>query len=65
MIYFIIRKKIEKFDLVKKYAATGAAKREAALKLRAGLSDFQRFKVMVLKKRVFFFNFINVEICHC
>ena len=48
----VIRKKIEKFDLTKKWDATVAAKKEAAYKKRASLTDFERFKVLVLRKRV-------------
>ena len=33
------------------FAATGWAKRRAKKALRAGLTDFQRFKVMTLRKK--------------
>ncbi|EGR27465.1 ribosomal protein, putative [Ichthyophthirius multifiliis] len=48
----VLRKKIQKFDLNKKYAETAFAKRQAVKAKRASLTDFDRFKVMVLKKRL-------------
>jgi hypothetical protein len=48
-----LKKKIAKFALEKKLSETGYAKKVAEKKIRANLSDFERFKVMVLKKRVY------------
>jgi len=46
------RKRIAKFELTKKFNETNFAKRQAIKAKRANLTDFDRFKVMVLKKKV-------------
>jgi len=48
----LLRKKIQKFDLNKKWGETSYGKKLAAKKTRANLNDFDRFKVMILKKRL-------------
>ncbi|KAL4481422.1 hypothetical protein ABPG72_010575 [Tetrahymena utriculariae] len=48
----LLKKKIAKFDLTKKYAETSYAKKQAAKAKRANLGDFDRFRVMVLKKKL-------------
>ena len=45
-----LKKKIAKFDLNGKYSQTRYAKKVATVQKRASLNDFDRFKVMVLKK---------------
>jgi large subunit ribosomal protein L14e len=40
-----------KVDVMAKWDATGLAKKNEKTKIRAGLSDFDRFKVMVAKKQ--------------
>jgi len=47
-----LRKKIQKFDLNKKWGETSYGKKLVAKKTRANLNDFDRFKVMILKKRL-------------
>jgi hypothetical protein len=51
-----VRKAIQKFKLTEKWGQTGAAKKIQAKGIRASLGDFDRFKVMLLKKRVAFFD---------
>ncbi|KAJ3358743.1 hypothetical protein GGF32_010023 [Allomyces javanicus] len=46
-----LKKAVESQDLAGKWAATSAAKKANQRTLRAGLSDFDRFKVAVLKKK--------------
>ncbi|EAS05411.3 60S ribosomal protein L14 (macronuclear) [Tetrahymena thermophila SB210] len=48
----LLKKKIAKFDLTKKYAETSFAKKQAIKTKRANLGDFDRFRVMVLKKKL-------------
>ena len=47
-----VRKAIQKFKLQEKWGQTGAAKKLVAKAKRASLGDFDRFKVMLLKKRL-------------
>jgi len=47
-----LKSAIEKFDLVKKFENTPFAKKINRAHIRSKLTDFDRFKVMVLKKRV-------------
>ena len=47
-----LKSAIEKFDLVKKWENTPFAKKIQRAQIRSRLSDFDRFKVMVLKKKV-------------
>lgn len=47
----LLKKRIQKFELQKKWDATVTAKRAALKAKRASLNDFDRFKVMILKKR--------------
>ena len=47
-----LKSAIEKFELVKKWGNTPFAKKINRAQVRAKLSDFDRFKVMVLKKKV-------------
>lgn len=46
-----LKKRLEAEDIVKKWEATAWAKKLAAKQVRGGLSDFDRFKVMKLKKQ--------------
>eukprot|EP01017_Pseudomicrothorax_dubius_P001041 TRINITY_DN0_c3345_g1_i2.p1 TRINITY_DN0_c3345_g1~~TRINITY_DN0_c3345_g1_i2.p1 ORF type:complete len:152 (+),score=50.91 TRINITY_DN0_c3345_g1_i2:50-505(+) len=46
-----LQKHIEKFELNKKWAETSTAKRIALRKKRALLSDFDRFKVQLLRQK--------------
>merc|ERR1711906_72565 len=48
----VLKANIEKFGLAKRWAETGKAKRLAAAKTRASNSDFNRFKAMVLKRKL-------------
>ena len=48
----LLKKKIAKFGLEKKISETSYEKKKALKKVRANLSDFERFRVMILKKRV-------------
>jgi len=48
----LLRKKIAKFNLNKQWSETSYGKKLAAKKTRANLNDFDRFKVMILKKRL-------------
>ena len=48
----LLKKAIAKADLNKKWAATALGKKLAAKAKRASLTDFDRFKVMVLKKQL-------------
>ena len=43
---------LKKADVLNKFAATGPAKKFKNQTLRANLTDFDRFKVMLLKKKV-------------
>merc|ERR1712166_511064 len=45
-----VKKAVEKNDVAGKWEATSWAKKRAAKKKRANLSDFERFKVMVARK---------------
>merc|ERR1712193_96524 len=45
-------KNIEAFGLAKRWSETGFAKKLEAQRLRAGNSDFNRFKAMVLRRQV-------------
>ena len=47
-----LKSSIEKFDLLKKWGETPFAKKIHRGQVRSKLSDFDRFKVMVLKKKV-------------
>jgi len=47
-----LKKKIEEFDLLKRFSSCGVGKRIAKQHKRAALTDFDRFKVMVLKRRL-------------
>ena len=47
-----LKSAVEKFDLVKKWENTPFARKIHRSQVRANLSDFDRFKVMVLKKKV-------------
>ncbi len=47
-----LKSAIEKFDLLKKWGETPFAKKINRSHVRAKLTDFDRFKVMVLKKKV-------------
>ena len=56
-----LKSAVEKFDLVKKWETTPFAKKIQRAQVRARLSDFDRFKVMVLKKKVkSFFQFQTI-----
>uniref|UniRef100_A0AC34QQ96 Large ribosomal subunit protein eL14 n=1 Tax=Panagrolaimus sp. JU765 TaxID=591449 RepID=A0AC34QQ96_9BILA len=45
-----IKKAYDEADINTKWSQTGWAKRDAAKKIRAGLNDFQRYKVQKLKQ---------------
>lgn len=47
-----LRKKIEAYGLEKRFAAAGIGKRIAKQQKRASLSDFDRFRVHVLKRKL-------------
>lgn len=47
-----LRKKIEEYGLAKRFAAAGVGKRIAKQQKRAALSDFERFRVHVLKRKL-------------
>jgi len=47
-----LKSAVEKFDLIKKWENTPFAKKIHRCQVRARLTDFDRFKVMVLKKKV-------------
>lgn len=47
-----LRKKIEAFDLARRFASCGVGKRIAKQQKRASLSDFDRFRVHVLKRKL-------------
>ena len=44
-------KAVQKFDLESKWKATPWAKKQAQRSARAGMTDFDRFKVMLVKKQ--------------
>jgi large subunit ribosomal protein L14e len=46
----IVKKYVEKADIVTKWESTAWAKKRAAAEKRRTLTDFERFQVMVLKK---------------
>jgi len=46
-----LAKHLEKYDIINQYNNTARAKKVAASKVRANLSDFQRFQVLVLRKK--------------
>ena len=50
-----LKKAIEDFGLAKKYAATSYGKKLQRAATRSKLTDFDRFKVMVLRKKVNFY----------
>ena len=47
-----LQKKIEAFDLLNRFNGSGVGKRIAKQQKRAALTDFDRFKVMVLKRKL-------------
>ena len=47
-----LRKKIEAFNLQEKFGASGIGKKIKKQKRRAELNDFERFKAMVLRRRL-------------
>jgi large subunit ribosomal protein L14e len=47
-----LKKKIEEFDLLNRFNSSGVGKRIVKQQKRAALTDFDRFKVMVLKRRL-------------
>ena len=47
-----LKKKIEEFDLLNRFNGSGVGKRIVKQQKRAALTDFDRFKVMVLKRRL-------------
>ena len=47
-----LKSAVEKFDLIKKWENTPFARKINRSQVRANLTDFDRFKVMVLKKKV-------------
>jgi len=49
-----LKEAVNKFDMVKKFAGTPFAKKMQRGQTRAKLTDFDRFKVMVLRKKVNF-----------
>ncbi len=51
-----LKKAVEDFGLNKKWEATPFGKKLQRASVRSKLTDFDRFKVMVLRKKVNFFN---------
>ncbi len=51
-----LKEAVTKFDLVNKHAQTPFARKIQRAQTRAKLTDFDRFKVMVLRKKVCFVN---------
>jgi large subunit ribosomal protein L14e len=47
-----LKSAVEKFELMKKFEATPFAKKMRRGQIRSQLTDFDRFKVMVLRKKV-------------
>lgn len=47
-----LKKKIEEFDLLNRFNSCGVGKRIVKQQKRAALTDFDRFKVMVLKRKL-------------
>lgn len=47
-----LAKKIEDFNLLKRFSECGVGKRIAKQKTRAALGDFQRFQAMVLRRQL-------------
>ena len=47
-----LQQKIEKFDLLNRFHSCGVGKRIVKQQKRAALSDFDRFKVVVLKRKL-------------
>ena len=47
-----LKKKIEEFDLLNRFNSSGIGKRIVKQQKRAALTDFDRFKVMVLKRKL-------------
>lgn len=47
-----LKRKIEEFDLVKRFNSCGVGKKIVKQEKRAALTDFDRFKVMVLKRKL-------------
>ena len=47
-----LKKKIEDFDLLNRFNGSGIGKRIVKQQKRAALTDFDRFKVMVLKRKL-------------
>ena len=47
-----LQKKIEAFDLLNRFNSCGVGKRIVKQQKRAALTDFDRFKVMVLKRKL-------------
>merc|ERR1719150_396968 len=46
-----LKKELEKDEIMKKWSETSWAKKLAAKKARAEMTDFDRFKLMVAKKK--------------
>jgi large subunit ribosomal protein L14e len=59
-----LKKQIEKTKALDAYKATRGAKVAAQKAVRANLTDFDRFKVMILKKRVQY-NLYSLAKCNC
>jgi large subunit ribosomal protein L14e len=51
----VITKAIKKSDPFALYSKSVAAKKEAKKALRAKLTDFDRFRVLILRKRVYYY----------
>jgi large subunit ribosomal protein L14e len=47
-----LQKKINSFDLVKRYTSCGMGKKIAKQERRRALTDFERFKVLVLRRKL-------------
>ena len=47
-----LKKLIEKFDLLKRFRSCGIGKRLAQQEKRRNLTDFERFKVLVLRRKL-------------
>merc|ERR1719356_2308962 len=47
----VLKKELEKDEIMKKWSETSWAKKLAAKKARESMTDFDRFKLMVAKKK--------------
>jgi len=55
-----LKKVVDDFGLTKKFQATSYGKKLQRAATRSKLTDFDRFKVMVLRKKVFFILYLHI-----